>query len=178
MSFRRIARPLLAAVFIANGVDTLLHPKAKVDAAKQLLDKAQEVAPSAPAVDPALFVQAQGALKVGAGLMMAMGRFPRLAAAVLAVDLIPSAMVEYPFLSGAYPEERKAQRAQFLKDAGLLGGLLLVVSDTGGKPSLAWRAKHAKRDVKKGVEKASRRARKQAERATRRARERAELAFS
>mgnify|MGYP003579150019 CR=1 FL=1 len=56
----------------------------------------------------------------------------------------------------------------------LLGGLLVVVSDTGGKPSLAWRAKHAKKEV----EKASRRARKQAERAPRRARERAERAFS
>lgn len=178
MSFRRIARPLLAAVFIANGVDTLLHPKAKIDAAKQLLDKAQEVAPSAPAVDPVLFVQAQGALEVGAGLMMAIGRAPRLAAAVLAVDLIPSAAVEHPFWSGDYPDERKTRRAQFLKNAGLLGGLLMVVSDTGGKPSLAWRARHTKRDTNKGVEKASRRVRKQAKRAARRARERAELAFS
>lgn len=178
MSFRRIARPLLAATFIANGVDTLLHPLAKVDTATQLLDKAHEVAPSGHAVDPVRFVQAQGALNVGAGLMMALGKAPRLAAAVLAIDLIPNTAVEHPFWSGDSPDERTARRAQFLKDAGLLGGLLLVVTDTGGKPSLAWRAKRAKRDAKKGVEKASRRVRKQAERASRRARERAEMAFS
>jgi len=187
--FRRIARPLLAAVFVANGVDTLLHPKPKVDAAKQLMDKAQEVAPSTPAVDPVLFVQAEGALKVGAGLMMALGRAPRLAATVLALDLIPNTAVEHPFWTGEYPDERKTQRTQFLKNAGLLGGLLLAITDTGGKPSLAWRAKHAKKEAKKGVEQASRRARKQAEqasrqalkqaeRASRRTRERAELAFS
>ena len=178
MSFRRIARPLLAAVFIANGVDTLLHSKPKIDAVKQLLDKAHELVPSAPSVDPVLFVQAGGALRVGAGLMMALGKAPRLAAAVLAIDLIPSAVMEHSFWPSDYPDERKTQRAQFLKNAGLFGGLLLVVSDTGGKPSLAWRAEHAKRDVKKGVEKASRRARKQAERASRHARERAERAFS
>ena len=184
MPFRRIARPLLAAVFVVNGVDTLLHPKPKVDAAKQLMDKAQEVAPSTPAVDPVLFVQAEGALKVGAGLMMALGRAPRLAATVLAVDLIPNTAVEYPFWTGEYPDERKTQRTQFLKNVGLLGGLLLAMTDTGGKPSLAWRAKRAKKDAQKGirdakkdVEQASRRARKQAERAARRARERAELAL-
>ena len=105
---------------------------------------------------------------------MALGKAPRLAGAVLALDLIPSAVVEYPFLSGAYPEERRAQRVQFLKDAGLLGGLLLVVSDTGGKPSLGWRAKHAKKEV----EKASRRARQLAKRMSRRACQRAERTFS
>src|SRR5262249_3232697 len=141
---RRIARPLLAAAFIANGVDMLLHPKSKIDAAKQVLEKAQEAVPSTPAVDPAVYVQAAGALKVGAGLMMALGRAPRLAAAVLALDLIPSTAVEYPFWSGDYPDERKTQQVQFLKNAGLLGGLLLAITDTGGKPSLAWRAKQAR----------------------------------
>ena len=178
MPFRRIARPLLAAVFVAQGLDTLLHPKPKVDAARQLMDKAQEVAPATPAVDPVLFVQAEGALKVGAGLMLALGRVPRLAATVLAVDLIPNTAVEYPFWTGEYPDERKIQRTQFLKNAGLLGGLLLATTDTGGKPSLAWRAKRAKKDAKKEVEQVSRRARKQAERAARRARERTELALS
>lgn len=189
MPFRRIARPLLAAVFVANGVDTLLHPKPKVDAAKQVLDKAQEVSPAAPTVDPVLFVQAEGALKVGAGLMMALGRAPRLAATVLAVDLIPNTAVEHPFWSRDYPDDRKAQRTQFLKNAGLLGGLLLTMTDTGGKPSLAWRAKQARKQARKdakkrveaaskGVEKVSRRARKQADRASRRARESAELVFN
>lgn len=175
--FRRVARPLLAAAFIASGVDALLHPKPRVDAAKPLLDKARDAAPSVPAVDPVLFVQAEAAVKVGAGMMLALGRAPRLAASVLAVDLIPTTVVEHPFWSGDYPDDRKAQQAQFLKNAGLLGGLLLAIADTGGKPSLAWRAKLAKKDAKKSVGKASRRARKQAEKTSRRARDRAEKAL-
>ncbi|MFN2495822.1 MAG: DoxX family membrane protein [Pseudonocardiaceae bacterium] len=160
MSFRRIARPLLAAAFIAGGLDALRNPKPKAESAKPLLDKAQQRWPNLPSVDPVVAVQADGAVKIGAGLMMASGRAPRLAAALLAVDLIPSTAAEHPFWSGRYPEDRKTDQVQFLKNAGLLGGLLLAISDTGGKPSLSWRARHAKKDV----EKASRRALRRAER--------------
>lgn len=188
MLFRRIARPLLAAVFIAGGVDALLNPKPKAEAAKPLLDQAQRRWPTAPSVDPLMVARADGAVKIGAGLMMTLGMAPRFAAALLAVDLIPTTVAGHPFWSGRNSDERQANQIHFLKNAGLFGGLLLAITDTGGKPSLAWRAKHAKRDAKKGVErasrdarkgveKASRRARKKADRASRRARERAELAF-
>lgn len=165
MLLRRVARPLLAATFVSHGVDTLLNPKSRVDAAKPLLDRAQTLVPAAATVDPVLIVRAGGAVKVGAGLMMALGRAPRLAATLLALDLIPSTAAEHPFRSGGYPDDRKIQQAQFLKNCGLLGGLLLAMVDTSGKPSLAWRAKHAKKDAKKGVSKMSRRARKRAENA-------------
>lgn len=154
MPFGRIARPLLAAAFVANGVDALLHSKAKADAARPLLDKAREVNPAVPAVNPVLAVQAEGAIKVGAALMMAFGRAPRLAATVLAVDLIPSTVAEHPFWSRNYPDDRKAHQVHFLKNLGLLGGLLLAITDTGGKPSLAWRAKQAKKEAKKSARQA------------------------
>lgn len=165
MLIRRVARPLLAATFVANGVETLLNPKTKVDAARALLDKAQGLVPAAAAFDPVLVVRAGSAVKVGAGLMMALGRAPRLAALLLAVDLVPSTAAEYPFSADGHPDDRKAQQSRFLKNASLLGGLLLAITDTGGKPSLAWRAKHAKRDAKKSVDKLSRQARKRAEKA-------------
>jgi uncharacterized membrane protein YphA (DoxX/SURF4 family) len=168
---RRVARSLLAATFIAQGVDLMLNPKPKADMAKPLLDKTKALVPAAATVDPGRIMQADGAVKAGAGLMMALGRAPRLSAALLAIDLIPGTVAEHPFWSNSYPDDRKAQRAQFLKNAGLLGGLLLAVTDTGGKPSLAWRArqatKHAKRSAEKNTEKvkkATRRARKHAER--------------
>lgn len=165
MLFRRVARPLLAATFVANGVDTLLNPKSKVEAARPLLDRAQALTPAAASVDPVLVVRSGGAVKVGAGLMLALGRAPRFAATLLAAELIPSTAAQYPFRSGGYPDDRKAQQTQFLKSCGLLGGLLLAMADTGGKPSLAWRAKHAKKDAKRSVSKLSRRARKRTEEA-------------
>lgn len=165
MLVRRIARPLLAAAFVSRGVDTLLNPKPKVEASRSLLDKAQRVVPAAATVDPLVVVRTGGAVKIGAGLMMAFGKTPRLAATLLAVDLIPSAVAEHPFTSGGHPDASKTQRAQFLQNCGLLGGLLLAMADTGGKPSLTWRAKRAKKDAEKGIGKLSRRARKHTEQA-------------
>ncbi|HEY2764761.1 MAG TPA: DoxX family membrane protein [Pseudonocardiaceae bacterium] len=167
MPIRRIARSLLAATFIANGVDTLLHPKSKVEAARPVLDKARTLVPAAASVDPELFVKADGAVKVGAGLMMALGRAPRLSAALLAVDLIPSTATEHPFWSGDYADDRRTQQAQFLKNASLFGGLILAITAPSSKKSkLSDKTEQAR---KKG-ERVSRRARKAAENARKDAR--------
>jgi uncharacterized membrane protein YphA (DoxX/SURF4 family) len=136
---RRIARPLLAAVSVANGVETLINPKPKIEAATPLVAKAQEMLPTKQPVDPGLIMRAGAAVKVAAGLMLAVGWVPRLAATVLAVELIPSTIAEHPFWAGGYPDDRKARQQHFLKNVGLLGGLLLAM--TAGKPAAAKRAK-------------------------------------
>jgi putative oxidoreductase len=160
---RRIAYPLLAAVFVANGVDTILNLKQKVETAKPLLAKGQEALPIDRTVDAGTIVQVDAAAKIGAGLLLAFGRMPRLSAAVLAATLIPSTVLEHPFWASKYPDERKTQQAHAIKNAGLLGGLLLAVTDTHGKPSLAYRAKKNKKAAAKGAAKVSRRARRRAE---------------
>jgi putative oxidoreductase len=148
---RRIARPLLAAVSIANGVETLINSKPKIEAATPLLARAQGMLPTKQPVDPGLIVQAGAAVQVAAGLMMALGWTPRIAAAVLAVELIPSTVTQHPFWAGGYPDERRARRQHFIQNAGLLGGLLLAI--TAGKPTSVKRAK-------KGAKKLSRKIRK------------------
>jgi putative oxidoreductase len=149
---RRIARPLLAAVSIANGVETLLNPKPKIEAATPLLAKGQGTLSTKQPVDPALIVQAGAAVKVTAGLMMALGWAPRIAATVLAVELIPSTVAEHPFWAGSYPDERKAHRQHFLANAGLLGGLLLAI--TAGKPAAVKRAKKSAKRLARKARKA------------------------
>lgn len=151
MLLRRIARPLLAAVSVANGVETLINPKPKIEAATPLLAKGQGMLPTNQPVDPGLIVQAGAAVKITAGLMMALGWAPRLAATVLAVELIPSTVAEHPFWAGGYPDDRKAHRQHFIKNVGVLGGLLLAI--TAGKPAAVKR-------VKKGAKKLARKARK------------------
>ena len=150
MLLRRIARPLLAAVSVANGVETLINPKPKIEAATPLLAKGQGMLPTNQPVDPGLIVQAGAAVKITAGLMMALGWAPRLAATVLAVELIPSTVAEHPFWAGGYPDDRKAHRQHFIKNVGVLGGLLLAI--TAGKPAAVKR-------VKKGAKKLARKAR-------------------
>jgi putative oxidoreductase len=136
---RRIARPVLAATFIAGGVEALRHPAKRARAAEPLVDRAAE--PLGLPQDPELLVRANGALMIGAGALLATGRFPRVAAAALAGTLVPATAVEYPFWTAEDGEERRRQLVQVLKNVGLLGGLLLAAVDTEGRPGLAYRAK-------------------------------------
>lgn len=147
MLLRRVARPLIAAVSIANGVDTLINPKPKIEAATPLLARTQGALPTP--VSPALVVQAGAAVKITAGLLMALGWAPRIAATVLAAELIPSTVAEHPFWSPGSPDTRKAHQQHFLSNCGLLGGLLLEATTPGGK-----RSKRAKKIAKRRARKA------------------------
>lgn len=127
MLLSRVARPLLAAVSVANGVETLINPKPKMEAMTPLL--ARGPAP----VNPTLVVSADAALKVTAGVAMGLGWAPRLAAGLLAVDLIPGVVAEHPFSPGGAPDARRAKQQNFLSNCALLGGLLLAIATSGGK---------------------------------------------
>ncbi|MDO5628018.1 MAG: DoxX family protein [Mobilicoccus sp.] len=144
---RRLARPMLAAVFVTGGIDALRHPGDRVEAAAPLSAKLSELAGTPD--DPELLVRANGALMAGAGFALATGRLPRLSAAVLAATLIPSTVVSHPFWRESEDGPRKAQAVQFNKNLGLLGGVLLASVDTAGKPGIAWRARHAAKAAKR-----------------------------
>ncbi|HET9254182.1 MAG TPA: DoxX family membrane protein [Pseudonocardiaceae bacterium] len=128
MLLSSVARPLLAAVAVANGMETLRDPKPKLEAAEGLLARVPMK------VDPALIVQADAALKIVGGLLMGLGWAPKLAAIALAADLIPTTVAEHPFSATASPETRRARQANFLSNCGLLGGLLLAVATPDSKP--------------------------------------------
>ena len=135
---RRIARPMLAAMFVAGGLDQLKHPGRTVPSARPLIEK---VGPTLGLPDdPELLVRANGAAMLGAGTLLALGRVPRLASAVLAATVVPTTIAAHPFWSEQDPEARARQKEQFLKNLGLLGGLLLASVDTAGRPGLAYRA--------------------------------------
>lgn len=138
---RRIARPMLAAVFIAGGIEALRRPGKRAEQAQPLVERASE--PLHLPDDAELIVRANGVLMIGAGALLAAGRMPRTAAGVLAGTLIPSTIVEYPFWQTDDPQERRNQIVHTIKNVGLLGGLLLAAVDTEGKPGLAYRAKMA-----------------------------------
>jgi putative oxidoreductase len=147
MILRRIARPMLAAVFVSGGLDTLRNPESRVDTAAPVIQKAvdqvkEKVPPQVP-TDPELLVKVNAAAQVAAGIALGLGRFPRLAASVLAVSLAPTTMAGHRFWEKEDSADRAAQRTHFLKNVGLLGGLLIASADTHGKPSLSWRSRHA-----------------------------------
>lgn len=149
---RLIARPMLASVFIAQGVKSFRDPDPLVPTAKSAVDRFGPVverhAPDVP-TDPRQLIRITAAAQVGAGLALATGKFPRLAALVLAGTLVPSTVAHHPFWDETDPQRRVEQRTNALKNAGLAGGLLLASVDTEGKPGLGWRAKHAAERARK-----------------------------
>ena len=137
---RRIARPLLAAVFVTSGIDALRNPGPRVAMAESL---PSEVTESLPVDDTEQLVKVNAGVQVVAGVLLAIGRFPRLAAAALAGSLVPTTLAGHSFWEEDDPGARAQQQTQFLKNAGLLGGLVLAIFDTEGEPSVAWRTKKA-----------------------------------
>ncbi len=137
---RAIARPLLAATFITGGLDTLRKPAPKVPAAEKVVAPLVDSVPQLSSVEQV--VKLDAAVKVVAGTLLAFGKFPRLSATALAASLIPTTLAGHRFLEESDPAKKKGQQLHFMKNAGMLGGLILAAVDTEGQPSLAWRAKH------------------------------------
>ncbi|MCW4355627.1 DoxX family protein [Hoyosella sp. YIM 151337] len=145
MLLRRIARPMLAGIFVANGVTTLRNPEEVAGKAAPLVEQAHASLPPETAeklpTDPATVARINAAVQVGAGALLATGRLPRIASGVLAATLIPTTVVEHPFWAESDSARRAEQRSHFLKNVALLGGLLIAAGDTEGKPSMGWRAR-------------------------------------
>lgn len=147
MIVRRLARPLLAAVFIKGGVDTLVNPEPRVSKAAPLLDKVTPQLPEQAPSDPGDLVRIDAAVKVGAGVLLALGKFPRLSSLLLAGSLVPTTVAGHAFWEKTDPAEKAADQLQFIKNLAILGGLMLASVDTEGKPSLTWRGRRAARRV-------------------------------
>ena len=161
---RRVARPLIAAPFIATGVDGVRHPGPRLDDARPVAARLAQAGGSLGIPDdPELLVRVNSAAMGAAGLLLATGRLPRLAGLVLAVSGGASTVVHYQFWAEKDPDRRQAARQQFFLRLGLDGAALLAAVDTDGRPGLAWRSRKAA----KSAEKTAVRAKREARRATR-----------
>lgn len=138
---RRIARPMLSAMFIAGGLDAVRNPKGKADAARPVLE------PLGLGDRSVEMIRINGAVQLGAGSMLALGFWPRLASVALIGSVIPTTAAGHRFWEEEEPGDRASQRIHFLKNLAMLGGLMLAALDTEGEPSVAWRARHKARDV-------------------------------
>jgi len=137
---RRIARPLLASIFIVGGLDAVRNPAGKAKRAEAVTGPLSDKVAAIPS-DPEVLVRLNGFLQIGAGLLLATGRFRRLASAVLIGSIIPTTYAGHRFWEETDEATRAQQKMHFLKNLGLLGGLILAAMDTEGEPSLGWRAK-------------------------------------
>ena len=144
---RRIAHPMLATAFVADGIDTLTNPDSRVKSASEVLQKGEQKLPAQLSKylpeNAARVVRINAAVRIGGGVLLAFGKLPRLSTAVLAATVVPTALSEQGFWTEEDPERRAAKRTALLKDVSLLGGLLIASTDRQGKPSLGWRGRRA-----------------------------------
>lgn len=136
---RFLARPMLAAYFIADGVDAVRSPGSHVEKFRRvtpLLEKAG--VPPVLSADATLLARASGLVSAVAGLCLATGRRPRTAALTLAALNVPLTLVNNPVLQARGADRKEALRG-LLRGLGIGGGLLLAAVDREGRPSLGWR---------------------------------------
>ncbi len=137
---------MLAAIFVTSGIDTLRNPKPRVDMAEPVAPKLAQALPVSS--DTEGLVKANAVVQVVAGSLFTLGKLRRLAAAALAASLVPTTIAGHRFWEEQDPARRSQQQVHFFKNMGLLGGLLLAMVDTGGAPSLGWRARRAARKAR------------------------------
>jgi uncharacterized membrane protein YphA (DoxX/SURF4 family) len=125
---RSVIHPLLGAVFVNGGLDVLRDPGPRAKVAAPVVEWVASRVPAAP-TDPSEAVRLNAMLQVGAGAMLAGGIMPRLAATALAGSTVLTTLGGHRFWEMADEKQKAMQRTQFLKNAAILGGLLLAAFD-------------------------------------------------
>jgi uncharacterized membrane protein YphA (DoxX/SURF4 family) len=138
---RRFARPLLSSIFVVGGLDALRHPAGKAQKASAVTEPLRENVPATAGLDTETLVRINGGVQVVAGVLLATGRFRRTASLVLMGSLVPTTYAGHRFWEETDSVARAQQKMHFVKNLGLLGGLILAAVDTEGEPSLSWRAR-------------------------------------
>jgi uncharacterized membrane protein YphA (DoxX/SURF4 family) len=154
MLLRRIARPLLSAVFIGQGAEALRNPAITLEATeptvaalRSLPEPYGDKIPS----NPETAARINAAVQIGGGLLLATGKLPRIASAALAFTVIPGSLGGHLFWTESDPERKAQKRRDLLTDLSLLGGLIIAAADTAGKPSLGWRGRRAAGRISEAV---------------------------
>jgi putative oxidoreductase len=141
---RTAARAMLASIFVVQGAEALRHPEPLMDRARRVTDR---VGPMMGNIHPDLPADARSLVRLNAAVMVTGGALlmtplHRPAAVAVIASLVPTTLAGHAYWEHTDQGQRKQQRIQFLKNLGLLGGLLLAAADTEGRPGLGWRTRH------------------------------------
>jgi uncharacterized membrane protein YphA (DoxX/SURF4 family) len=127
MLTRRVARPLMAGIFISGGIDTFRNPEPRAQRVEPVIAKISESLPLPD--DTVTLVRLNAAVHIVAGMTLALGKLPRLSAAVLAASLVPTTAAGHRFWEEESPQSKSMQRTHFLKNLAILGGLIIAATD-------------------------------------------------
>ena len=133
---RLISRPMLAAVFIHDGVDALLHPDDHVERFRKMEPTLEKLgAPPVLTSDAKLLSRIAGAATAVTAVGLAIGKYPRICALILAVVNLPITIVNNPVWAAKTDTERKDYTRGLVVGGSLAGGLGMALVDSYGQPS-------------------------------------------
>ena len=115
---RTLDRILLSGIFISGGWAAFSNPGGRV---KKVADVGIQ--------QPDQAVKLNGALMIVFGALLGLDILPKLAATVLIGTMIPTTFVGHAFWKEETDQGRQMQLTQFLKNLGLIGGLLMVLRE-------------------------------------------------
>ena len=120
-----VARPLIAGMFVYGGLDAFQNPWGKAPRAEKVTPAIADVV--GIDADTEQLVKFNGAVQVAAGTALALGILPRVSALALAVSLVPTTLAGHRFWEEQDDAARAQQTVQFLKNAAMMGGLLMII---------------------------------------------------
>ncbi len=129
MMLKSLGRMALASIFVLGGADAFKVPGTRANKVDD-----------AGIPQPELAVRVNAATMVLAGIFLALGIAQKAAAGALLASLVPTTLVGHPFWKEETPHVQSMQRIHFLKNLGLIGGLLWILAESGDE-------RHAKNHV-------------------------------
>lgn len=127
-------RVLLSLIFITSGVNHILNWGATIAYMR-----------GAGVVLPEILLPVAIVFLLAGGFSVLVGFHARLGALVLILFLVPTTLIFHDFWNLQSPAEIQRETISFIKNIGLLGGLLLIMGFGSGKFSLEWlRHRHDK----------------------------------
>ena len=162
MPIRRIARAALASYFLNEAAKAFKNTQSQAEEAAPFVEFVSRESGKKVPNDPELVVKAQGALMGGAGAALALGKLPRLSAALLTPTVGANAYMHDAFWAEKDPAARARKQSNFFRTVAIVGGVLLAAADTAGKPGLAWRASHGVKTSRREAARAAKTARREA----------------
>jgi len=135
---RMVARPLLAAPFIADGISAVRDPDPHVERAHVVTPLLERAGVEVDDSQLRLATRVVGAVTTLAGVSLALGKGVRTSAAVLATVAVPLAVVNNPVWTASTSDERRLLRRGLTRSLALFGGLVIASTDRQGRPSAAW----------------------------------------
>lgn len=134
------ARSMLASVFTADGVDTLMDQKDHEEGIYDLIARVHSVTPSqynkyVPRSEETV-AQVIVGIRAVAGSLYVLGKAPRLSATALVAVQVLTVLARHAFWEAQNLKEKATHRAGSLIDIGLLGSLFPTTADTDDKPGV------------------------------------------